>query len=176
MKFIFIFFLNLFFLTHFLYCKEEVEKIVYVDVEKILEVFLQSTKFEKNILKIKKDAHQIAQRKKNKIEKLSDKLEKERKLLPDDTIENLLEEIDFLEEDLKEYLAEKKKKVRQIKKKYKRSLLNRIDYYLKKIAKIKKYSLILEKNSSFYYVSKDLNATKQVIQFIEKEIETDRFN
>ena len=176
MKFTFLFFLNLFFLTHFLYCKEEIEKIVYVDIEKILEVFLGSTKFEKKLLKIKQDAHQVAKRKKNKIEKLNDKLEKERKLLSDNLIENLLEEINFLEEDLKEYLAEKKKELKERKKKYKEKLLSNIDYYLKKIAKIKNYSLILENNSSFYYVSKDLNITNAVIQFIEKEIQTDRFN
>ena len=135
----------------------------------VLTELLKKTSYEKQIEERRKSASLEASNKRRRIDLIKKKLEKPTETLSKKRMKTLMEELDFLEENLGIFLQKKKSEIKSVKRKFQKKLLRNVDYYVKKIAKQKKYDLILEKHNSFYYLSPQTEITDEVLKLIANE-------
>ena len=162
-----IFFLTIIFIS--LSFSVKLTRIGYIDIQKIIDKVAADNNLIAVLEGKKSEYIKKAEELAKKIKLLKEKLEKEETTLSDERKKELNEEILFKKDELKQFLDEKNNELKNKEDKLSFTVLKEIYHTIKKIAEIKGYSIILEKNSSIIYADTKIDITQKLLDELEKQ-------
>jgi Skp family chaperone for outer membrane proteins len=147
-----------------------------LDMKRVFDFFVRSQNYQDSIDRIKNAATAEAGRRAKKIEQLKNRLDLETKNdVPDldgtvkKRINNLSEELSFLESDLATFLAEKQNDLLVQENLISKNLIRNIYEQTKRIALAEKYYLVIDKSEQVRYLQPKFDITEKVIRALDRE-------
>ncbi len=147
-----------------------------LDMKRIFDFFVRSQNYMEAIERTKSASQLEVTRRVKKIEQLKARREEEAKSLATDTdglikkrLDNLNEEIDFLESELSSFLIEKKNDLVTQENLISKNLLRNIYEQTKRIAQAEKYYIVIDRSEQIRFLQPKFDITEKVIRALDRE-------
>ncbi|HBE02605.1 MAG: hypothetical protein A2096_03835 [Spirochaetes bacterium GWF1_41_5] len=147
---------------------KKITKVGYIDIQKIINKVVTDQNLRSILENRRSDYLKNADRIAQEIQRLKERLNTEGTSLTEERRTQILEEITFKEDELKQYLEEANKELSGKESELTYTLLKQIYQYIKKTAQTEGYTIIMEKNSSLIFADDEFDITSKVIEELDK--------